>query len=82
MRPPAYLILTLFAVAGCSSPEPRGEQYFSTHLDDAKQVVAGCTEGTARGDECYNAEVAISKAEAKERSKKFFGDGKAYDPDK
>lgn len=81
MKPPVYLIM-IVVVAGCSSPEPRGEQYFSAHLDDARKVVASCAEGTVRGDECYNAEVAVSKAKAKERSKRFFGDGKAYDPDK
>ena len=32
--------------------EPRAMQYFAAHLDEARQVVAQCAEGTARGDEC------------------------------
>ncbi len=30
---------------------PRGMQYFAAHLDEARQVVAQCAEGTTRGDE-------------------------------
>lgn len=75
-------LMVAIALPACSPAEPRAEQYFSAHIDEAKQVVADCAEGTVRGDECYNADVAVRKAEAKERSKKFFGDGKAYDPSK
>ena len=79
MRSHAYIAAIACALTGCGSAEPRGEQYFSAHIEKAKQVVADCAAGTVRGDECYNAEVAVSKAKAKERAKKFFGDGKAYD---
>lgn len=82
MRSLVHLTAVSCTLASCGSAEPRGEQYFSAHLEEAKQVVADCAAGTARGDECYNAEVAVSKAKAKERAKKFFGDGKAYDPSK
>ena len=53
--------------------EPRGMQYFAAHLDEARQVVAQCAEGTARGDECANAEQAVIEAEGRERFKKFMG---------
>jgi len=48
-------------------------QYFAAHLDEARQVVAQCAEGTARGDECANAEQAVIEAEGRERFKKFMG---------
>lgn len=52
---------------------PRGMQYFAAHLDEARQVVAQCAEGMARGDECANAEQAVIEAEGRERFKKFMG---------
>ncbi|WP_332817658.1 EexN family lipoprotein [Sphingopyxis sp.] len=75
------IISVAFVVLGaCGQAEPRAEQYFSAHLDEAKQIVEDCATGTARGEECRNAENAISKAKAKERTKRFLGDGKAYTP--
>ena len=52
---------------------PRGTQYFAAHLDEGRQIVAGCREGTVRGDECANAEQAVVEAEGRERFKKFMG---------
>jgi hypothetical protein len=52
---------------------PRGTQYFAAHLDEARQIVAQCAEGSARGDECANAEQAVIEAEGRERFKKFMG---------
>ena len=52
---------------------PRGMQYFAAHLDEARQVVAQCAEGTTRGDECASAEQAVIEAEGRERFKKFMG---------
>ncbi|NWK97371.1 hypothetical protein DM806_17190 [Sphingobium lactosutens] len=54
-------------------PAPRGTQYFAAHLDEARQVVAQCAQGTARGDECANAKQAVTEAEGRERFKKFMG---------
>lgn len=71
-----------FIVTGCSQAEPRGQQYFEANIDEARQVDRECSTGETTGDECRNAAYAISTVEAKERSKKFFGDGKAYDPRK
>lgn len=57
-----------------ASAEPRGKQYFAAHLDEARQVQAQCAEGTVRGDECFNAEMAVVEADGRARSKRFFGD--------
>jgi len=53
--------------------EPRGKQYFAAHLDEARQVQAQCADGTVRGDECFNAEMAVVEADGRARSKRFFG---------
>lgn len=53
--------------------EPRGTQYFAAHLDEARQVVAQCADGSVRGDVCTNAEQAVVEAEGRERFKKFMG---------
>ncbi len=53
--------------------EPRSTQYFAAHLDEARQIKAQCTEGFVRGDECANAEAAVTEAEGKERFKRFMG---------
>lgn len=68
------------AVAAGSPPpaaavpaEPRGKQYFAAHLDEARQVLVGCMEGSVRGDECFNAEMAVTEADGRARHRKFFG---------
>ncbi|OHT18854.1 hypothetical protein [Edaphosphingomonas haloaromaticamans] len=68
-------------VAAVTSPSPvaaapseaRGTQYFVANIDEARQVVAGCRDGSVRGGECANAEEAIIKVEAQERRKRFLG---------
>lgn len=55
------------------SSEARGTQYFVANIDDARQVVAGCRDGSVRGGECATAEEAIIKVEAQERRKRFLG---------
>lgn len=52
---------------------PRGTQYFAAHLDEARQVVAQCAEGSVRGEECANAEQAVIEAEGRDRFKRFMG---------
>jgi hypothetical protein len=57
-----------------SGPIPRdarGTQYFMANIDEARQVVAGCREGSVRGGECANAETAIITVESKERFNRF-----------
>ena len=60
-------------VAAPTPAEPRGMQYFAAHLDEARQVVAQCAEGSVRGGECANAEEAVIEAEGRDRFKRFMG---------
>lgn len=53
--------------------EARGTQYFVAQIDEARQVVAGCQNGSVRGGECATAEEAIIKVDAQERRKRFLG---------
>ncbi|MGR4866122.1 hypothetical protein [Caulobacter sp. LARHSG274] len=53
--------------------QARGAQYFVAHVDEARQVVAGCRDGSVRGGECATAEEAIIRIEAQERTKRFLG---------
>jgi len=55
------------------SNEARGTQYFVSHIDEAREIVAGCGAGSVRGGECATAEEAIIKVEAQERRKRFLG---------
>lgn len=55
------------------SSEARGTQYFVAHIDEARQVVAGCRDGSVRGGECATAEEAIIKVDAEERRRRFLG---------
>lgn len=72
--------LVAASLSACGSPEPRSELFFAEHPDEANRVVDGCRGGSVRGEECDNAERAVTRAKAKERSKRIFGDGKAYTP--
>ncbi len=56
-----------------ASSQARGTQYFMSHIDEARQVVASCRDGTVRGGECANAEEAIIKVDAEERRRRFLG---------
>src|SRR3546814_5659082 len=56
-----------FSLAACTQATPRSSDYFAEHLEEARQVVAGCRDGTVRGDECANANMAVEEADAKER---------------
>lgn len=55
------------------STEARGVQYFEANIDDARQIVERCREGSVRDAECANAEEAIIKVEAEERRRRFLG---------
>ena len=55
------------------SSEARGTQYFMANIDEARQIVAGCRDGSVRGGECATAEEAIIKVDAAERRKRFLG---------
>ena len=53
--------------------EARSTQYFAAHLDEGRQVVADCAQGTVRGVECANAEQAVTEADGRDRFKRFLG---------
>lgn len=55
------------------SSEARDVQYFVANVDEARQIIAGCRDGSVRGGECAKAEEAIIKVEAEERRKHFLG---------
>jgi len=78
LRPVMMPVDQTAAVAGArpavqAQATPRGMQYFAAHLEEARQIVAGCRESTVRGDECANAEQAVTEAEGRDRFKKFMG---------
>ncbi len=58
---------------GAVQSEVRGTQYFVAHVEEARQVVAECRDGSVRGGECATAEEAIIKIDAQERRKRFLG---------
>ena len=55
------------------SSDARSTQYFIEHIEEARQVMAGCRDGSVRGGECANAEEAIIKVDAQERRRRFLG---------
>lgn len=65
---------TMIATGPIVPSGARGTQYFLVHLDEAREIVAQCRDGAVRGDECANADAAIIKADARERSRKFLGE--------
>lgn len=70
--PPSSAEVSPVAEAATSA-EARAMQYFIAHVEEARQVVAGCRDGSVRGGECTNAEEAIIKVDAAERRKRFLG---------
>lgn len=65
--------LACASIAACGQTEPRSTQYFEAHIEEARQIVDGCRDGTIRGGECDNADLAVKQADAKEKSRRFFG---------
>lgn len=72
MRPIMTLAIAA-TLAACGRSEPRSLQYFESHLEEARDIVAACENDTHRGDECQNASIAIETAEAREKFKRFRG---------
>lgn len=70
---PAKTVAVDSVLARAATSQARGTQYFAAHIGEARQVVAGCRDGTVRGGECATAEEAIIKVEAQERRKRFLG---------
>lgn len=57
-----------------ASEAAHSTQYFIAHIDEARQVITACREGTVRGVECANAETAVATVESKERFRRFRKD--------
>jgi tetrahydromethanopterin S-methyltransferase subunit A len=64
------LLIAIAALAACSPP-PRSADYFIAHPEEAVRVVAGCTRGAHRGEECVNATAGVAAAESAERMKLY-----------
>lgn len=74
IMPPANTTIAVSpAPAPATAAQARGTQYFEANIDEARQVVAGCRDGSVRGGECANAEEALIKVDAAERRKRFLG---------
>ena len=74
IAPTSSTALPIDSVPGNSIPtSARGIQYFAAHLNEARRVVAECKDGSTRGDECANAQRAVTEAEGQDRFKKFMG---------
>lgn len=72
LRFPSALLLGI-SLSACGQNEPRSGQYFEAHIDEARQIVTDCRNGSVRGDECTNAEIAVQTVEGRERFKRFRG---------
>lgn len=66
-------VLVVITLAACTKVKPRSTQYFTAHLDEARQIVTQCRDGSVRGDECANADMAVQEADSKARFRKFLG---------
>lgn len=74
IMPQVQTTVAVRTVPDAASPTAaRGTQYFATDLDEARQVVAGCRDGSVRGSECSNAEQAVTEADGRGRFKTFTG---------
>lgn len=67
------VVLLGLSLSACGQGEPRSTQYFEAHIDEARQVVADCRDGSMRGDECANADIAVQTVDGRERFKRFRG---------
>ena len=68
-----FMVRPVIGPAAGDVAAPRATQYFAANLDQARETVAGCREGTVRGDECAHAEEALIAAEGRTRTKVFLG---------
>jgi len=74
IMPPGQTTIAVSPSPAAPAPAaPRGFQYFAANIDEARQIVAGCRDGSVRGDECANAEQAVVEAEGRDRFKRFMG---------
>ena len=67
-----FVVRPVVGPAATGLAAPRATQYFAAHPDEARETVAACRDGTARGDECAHAEEAIITAEGRNSTKAFL----------
>lgn len=73
IAPAGQTVAAAAPIIAPASAEARGTQYFAAHLDEARRIVAQCRDGSVRGDECANAEQAVTEADGRARYRKFTG---------
>ena len=74
IAPPSAMVVAADQTAYApQSSEARGVQYFLANVQEARQIVDECREGSLRGAECANAEEALIQVDAKERRRRFLG---------
>lgn len=74
IAPPSQTTVAVSPAPGAPQPvAARETQYFAANLDEARQIVAGCSDGSVRGSECANAEAAVVEAKGRNRFKTFTG---------
>ena len=71
MKRHAVLAAASFGVLAACSPQPRSASYFEAHQDETAKVLADCTAGTHRGEECANAQAADAKLKSNARMKLY-----------
>lgn len=74
MSPTSKMAVVRQAPGSVVVGQARGTQYFEANIEEARQVVAACRDGTVRGDECANAETAVITVESKQRFRRFRED--------
>ena len=67
---PVFVAACIALLAACS-PQPRSASYFEAHQDETAKVLADCTAGTHRGEECANAQAADAKLKSNARMKLY-----------
>ena len=68
-----FALMLIGVLSACGPSEPRSVQFFEANLGEARTIVANCKDGTERGPECANADIAVQTAEGRERFKRFRG---------
>lgn len=72
LKPRAVLFVGA-CLSACAQSEPRSVQYFEVNPDEAREAKAECQDGSIRGRECDNADIALQVIEGRERFARFQG---------
>ena len=70
---PLAIPLVAVCLSACGQSKPRSVQYFEAKPDEAREVKAECQDGSIRGRECDNADIALQVIEGRERLARFRG---------